>query len=57
MGSGSAKRFRRVEAILDRSNNTNSTFARGSIALYVAASHYAVSASLVQEKLDGQIKK
>jgi hypothetical protein len=57
MGSGSAKRFRRVEAILDRSNNTNSTFARGSIALYVAASHYAVSAALVQEKLDGQIKK
>jgi hypothetical protein len=33
MGSASAKSFRRVEAILDRSNNTNPTFARGSITL------------------------
>src|SRR5688572_22107072 len=33
MGSGSAKSFRRAEAILDRSNNTNSTFTRGSITL------------------------
>jgi hypothetical protein len=33
MGSGSAKSFRRVKAILDRLDNINSTFARGSIAL------------------------
>jgi hypothetical protein len=33
MGSGSAKGFRRAKAILDRLDNTNSTFARGSIAL------------------------
>jgi ribonuclease HI len=51
MGSGLAKSFRRVEAIFDRSNNTNSTFARGSIAFICG------SLVLVQEKLDGQIKK
>jgi hypothetical protein len=33
VGSGSTKGFRRVEAILDLFDNTNSTFARGSIAL------------------------
>jgi ribonuclease HI len=32
VGSGSAEGFRRVEAILDRFDNTNFTFARGSIA-------------------------
>jgi ribonuclease HI len=57
VGSGSAKSFRRVEAIFDRSNNINSTFARAPLLLYVAASHSAVSAALVLEKLDGQIKK
>jgi hypothetical protein len=31
MGSGSAKGFRRVKAILDRLDNSNSTFARGLI--------------------------
>jgi hypothetical protein len=31
MGSGSAKGFRRVKAILDRLDNSNSTFTRGSI--------------------------
>jgi hypothetical protein len=31
MGSGSAKGFRRVKAILDRLDNSNSTFARGSV--------------------------
>jgi hypothetical protein len=30
---------------------------RAPLLLYVAASHFAVSAALVQEKLDGQIKK
>jgi hypothetical protein len=38
MGSDLAKSFRRVEAILDRSNNTNFTFARGSIALICGSS-------------------
>jgi hypothetical protein len=33
VGSGSAKGFWRVKAILDRLDNTNSTFVRGSIAL------------------------
>jgi hypothetical protein len=33
MGTGSAKGLQRVEAIFDRFNNVNSTFARGSIAL------------------------
>jgi hypothetical protein len=33
VGFGSAKGFRRVKAMLDRLDNTNSTFARGSIAL------------------------
>jgi hypothetical protein len=32
VGSGLAKGFRRVKAILDRLDNSNSTFARGSIA-------------------------
>jgi hypothetical protein len=31
MGAGSAKGFRRVKAILDRLDNSNSTFARGSV--------------------------
>jgi hypothetical protein len=57
MGSGSAKGFRRVKAILDRLDNSNSTFARAPLLLYVAASHSAVSVTLVQEKQDGQVKK
>jgi hypothetical protein len=57
MGSGSAKGFRRVKAILDRLDNSNSTFARAPLLLYVAASHSTVSAALVQEKQDGQVKR
>jgi hypothetical protein len=57
VGSGSAEGFRRVEAILDRFDNTNSTFARAPLLLYVEASHSAVSVALAQEKQDGQVKK
>jgi hypothetical protein len=57
MGSGSAKGFQRVKAILDILDNSNSTFARAPLLLYVAASHSAVSAALVQEKQDGQVKR
>jgi ribonuclease HI len=57
MGISSAKSLRRAEAVSDRFNNLNSTSARGPLLLYVAASHSAVSAALVQEKLEGQLKK
>jgi hypothetical protein len=57
MGISSAESLRRAEAVSDGSNDPNSTSARGSLLLYVAASHSAVSAALVQEKLEGQTKK
>ena len=57
MGISSAESLRRAEAIFDRSNDVNSTNVRAPLLLYVAASHSAVSAALVQEKLDDQVKK
>jgi hypothetical protein len=57
VGTNSAKNFRRAEAILNRADNFNPTFVRTPLLLYVAASHAAVSAALVQEKQDGQAKK
>jgi hypothetical protein len=57
MGPSSTESLWRAEAILDWSNNINSTCARAPLLLYVAASHSALSAALVQEKLEGQIKK
>jgi hypothetical protein len=57
MGISSAESLRRAEAIPDRSNNVNSTHARGSFAIVCASSHSAVSAALVQEKLEGPTKK
>jgi hypothetical protein len=57
MGISSAESLRRAEAIPDRSNDANSTHTRAPLLLYVAASHSAVSAALVQEKLEGQNKK
>jgi hypothetical protein len=59
MGSSSAKDFRRVKAILDRLDNSNSTFVIDltTLDLYVVASHSAVSAALVQENQDGQDKR
>jgi hypothetical protein len=56
VGSDSSKGFRGVKAILDRLDNSNSTSPGATLLLYVAASHSAVSAALVQEK-DGQVKK
>jgi hypothetical protein len=57
MGTSSAESLRRAEAIFDRPNDVNSTNAGAPLLLYVAASHSAVSAALVQEKLEGQVKK
>jgi hypothetical protein len=52
------KSFRRAEAILNRADNFNPTFVRSPpLLLYVAVSHAAVSAALVQEKQDGQANK
>jgi hypothetical protein len=57
VGSGSAKGFRRVKAILDRFDKLTPPSPGAPLLLYVAASHSAVSAALVQEKQDGQVKK
>ena len=57
MGISSAESLRRTQAVPDRSNDANSTHAGAPLLLYVAASHSAVSAALVQEKLEGQTKK
>jgi ribonuclease HI len=57
MGISSAESLRRAEAVPNRPNDANSTHARAPLLLYVAASHSAVSAALVQEKLEGQNKK
>jgi hypothetical protein len=57
MGTNSAKGLRRTEAVLDRINNSNPPSLGAPLLLYVAASHAAVSAALVQEKQDDQAKK
>jgi hypothetical protein len=57
MGISPAESLQRAEAVYDRSDDANSTRARAPLLLYVAASHSAVSAALVQEKLEGQTKK
>jgi hypothetical protein len=57
VGFGSAKGFRRVKAILDLLDNPTPPSPGAPLLLYVAASHSAVSAALVQEKQDGQVKK
>jgi hypothetical protein len=57
VGSSSAKGFRRVKAILDRFDNITPPSPGAPLLLYVAASHSALSAALVQEKQDGQVKK
>jgi hypothetical protein len=56
MGSSSTESLRGAEAVFDRFNNSNPSSGTP-LLLYVAASHAAVSATLVQEKQDGQIKK
>jgi hypothetical protein len=57
MGTNSTKGLRRTEAVLDRINNSNPPSLGAPLLLYVAASHAAVSAALVQEKQDDQAKK
>jgi hypothetical protein len=57
MGISSAESLRRAEAIFNRPNDVNSTNTEAPLLLYVAASHSAVSAALVQEKHEGQTKK
>src|SRR5688572_12955511 len=57
MGSSSTESLRGAEVVFDRSNNSNPTFIRAPLLLYVAASHAAVSVALVHQKQDGQIKK
>jgi ribonuclease HI len=55
--ANSTKGLRRVEAILNRTDNFNPHSSGAPLLLYVAASHATVSATLVQEKQDGQAKK
>jgi hypothetical protein len=57
VGSGSTKSLRRAKAIFGRFDNFNPTFIRNSATSVCGYSHAAVSAALVQEKQDGQIKK
>jgi ribonuclease HI len=57
VGSGSAKSFRRVKAILIDLTTLTPPSLGAPLLLYVAASHSAVSVALVQEKQDGQVKK
>jgi ribonuclease HI len=57
MRTSSTKGFRRSEAISDTTNNINSTSLGAPLLLYVAASHAAASATLVQERQDDQAKK
>jgi hypothetical protein len=52
MGPNSTESFRRAEAIPDYTPPVLGA----PLLLYVAASHFAVSAVLVQEKLEGQAK-
>jgi hypothetical protein len=56
MGISSVESLRRAETVSDRSNDANST-PGAPLLLYVAPSHSVVSATLVQEKLEGQTKK
>jgi hypothetical protein len=57
MGASSAESLRRAKAVFDRLNDINSTNARGSSVVICGSFHSAVSAALVQEKLEGQVKK
>jgi hypothetical protein len=57
MGSGSAKTFEELKQyIIDLTTLTPPAIG-APLLLYVAASHSTISVALVQEKLDGQIKK
>jgi hypothetical protein len=57
MGSGSAKAFEELKQYLIDLTTLTPPSPGAPLLLYVAASHSAVSATLVQEKQDGQVKK
>jgi hypothetical protein len=57
MGISSAESLRRAEAVPDDLTTLTPPTPGAPLQLYVAASHSAVSAALVQEKLEGQNKK
>jgi hypothetical protein len=57
VGSDSIESLRRVKTISDRFDNSNSTFIRNSATSICGCFHVAVSAALVQEKQDGQVKR
>jgi ribonuclease HI len=57
MGISSAKSLRRVEAVSVDLTTLTPPAPGDPLLLYVAASHSAVSVALVQEKLEGQLKK
>jgi hypothetical protein len=57
VGSGSAKGFQRIKAILIDLTTLTPPSPGAPLLLYVAASHSGVSAVLVQGKQDGQVKK
>jgi hypothetical protein len=56
MGSASAKSFEEWKQYLIDLTTLTPPSPGAPLLLYVAASHSAVSAALVQEKLDGQLK-
>jgi hypothetical protein len=57
MGSGSTKVFEELKQYLIDLITLTPPSSGTSLLLYVAASHSAVSAALVQEKQDGQVKR
>jgi hypothetical protein len=56
MRSSSAARFRGIEGLSDKAYNAISTFARGSLLIYVLVSQ-TVSAALVQETITEGAKR
>jgi hypothetical protein len=57
MGSAQQKAFEELKQYLIDLTTLTPPAPRAPLLLYVAASHSAVSAALVQEKLEGQTKK
>jgi hypothetical protein len=57
VGTSTATILRRPEVVSYPVNNSIPTFAESPLLLYIFASHSTVSAALVQEKIEGEIKK
>jgi hypothetical protein len=57
MGSSSAENFEELKQYLIDLTTLTPPSSGAPLLLYVAASHVAVSAALVQEKQEGQVKK